>query len=281
MDHAVSNDHNFYFRRTVMSDSTPVILITGSAKRIGRAIALHMARSGWRVALHYRTSKFDALATQRDCERYTEGSQLFCTNFKIENEVASLVPNIVAQMGRLDAIVNNASIFPFDEAQSFTYEALQANMFVNAAAPICLANSFYHYIKNIPREQPYCEGVVVNILDQKLWNLNSDFFSYTLSKSALETATTLMAKTLAPLIRVAGVAPGTVLKWDGAINKNQNVLKAHSGLLPLHRLTDLEDLVSAIHFVITNRSITGSTILLDAGQHLVGTDHDPLMIDDA
>ncbi len=260
----------------------PVVLVTGAAKRLGRAIALHLARAGWRVAVHYGSSALDAQATMADCTALTPGSAVFQADLANEAATRALLPAVVAQLGRVDAVVNCAALFAHDNAASFSYAALQAHMFANTAAPIVLAQALHAHVQQRQAQggangtvqaqvSTHAQGVVVNLLDQKLWNPNPDFLSYTLSKAALESANTLLAMALAPQVRVVGVAPGLTLTSHMLSDEKFQALHA---LSPLGRSSSPDDVCSAVLFALTNASITGTTLLVDGGQHLMKFERD-------
>ena len=168
--------------------------------------------------------------------------------------------------GRRGVIVNNASVFEQDSAESFVYAALARHLATNTAAPVVLAQALAAHLK--ARDG---RGAVVNLLDQKLWNPNPDFFSYTLSKAALESATTLLAQALAPHLRVVGVAPGLTL--TSHMLSDEKFAQLHA-LSPLGRSSTPEDVAATVKFALENRSITGTTLLVDGGQHLMKFDRD-------
>jgi len=173
---------------------------------------------------------------------------------------------VAEHMGHVDAVVNSAALFEHDSADNFCYAMLQKHMLTNTAAAIMLAQKLHAHA---------CErdgsGVVVNMLDQKLWNLNPDFFSYTLSKASLETANTVLAKALAPQLRVVGVAPGLTL--TSHMLSDEKFQDLHK-LSPLGRSSSVEDVVATVLFALNNSSITGTTILVDGGQHLMPFERD-------
>ena len=244
-------------------------LVTGSAKRLGREIALALAEGGWQVAVHYRGSAEDATKTVADCGRLAKTGAFFSSiNADLDDEkaVQSLLPRVVELFGQVDAVVNSASMFQHDSIAGFGYEALQSHMRANAGAPILLAHALHAHVS-----ARSATGVVVNLLDQKLWNPNPDFFSYTLSKAALEAANTLLAIALAPQLRVVGVAPGLTLNSHMLSQKQFD--KLHK-LSPLGRSSTPRDIALAVKFALENSSITGTKLLEDGGQHLMKFDRD-------
>ena len=253
-----------------------VVLVTGAGKRLGREIALCLARAGWRVAVHYRGSAPEADRTAAECAALTKGAAVFQADLSDEAATRALLPAVVARMGRVDAVVNCAALFEHDTASSFSYSAMDAHLRANTAAPIILAQALHAHIADDIAADPAriqtapC-GVVVNMLDQKLWNPNPDFLSYTLSKAALESANTLLAMALAPLVRVVGVAPGLTLTSHML---SDDKFKAFHALSPLGRSSTPEDVCAAVLFALTNRSITGTTLLVDGGQHLMKFERD-------
>jgi NAD(P)-dependent dehydrogenase (short-subunit alcohol dehydrogenase family) len=264
----------------------PVVLVTGAAKRLGREIALALARAGWRVAVHYRGSEQDALQTVADCAAATaaasagtaaKGTALqstalapasahFQADLADEAATRALVPQVLAQMGRLDAVVNSAALFEHDAPTSFSYALLEQHLRVNTGAPVVLAQALHAHV-----QERQATGVVVNLLDQKLWNQNPDFLSYTLSKAALEAANTMLAMALAPQVRVVGVAPGLTLTSHLLADDKFKTLHT---LSPLGRSSTPQDVCTTVLFAMQNQSITGTTLLVDGGQHLMKFERD-------
>jgi NAD(P)-dependent dehydrogenase (short-subunit alcohol dehydrogenase family) len=241
------------------------VLVTGGARRLGRAIALELAAHGWQVAVHYRGSAQEAQQTAADCARHAPADS-FQAELGNEAQLRALVPAVVHRFGRLDAVVNNASRFEHDDARSFSLASLEHHMVANTGAPVLLAQALAAHL-----EQRDGNGAVVNLLDQKLWNPNPDFFSYTLSKAALEAATTLLAQGLAPRLRVVGVAPGLTL--TSHLLPQEKFEQLHK-LSPLGRSSTPGDVAHAVRFALENGSITGTTLLVDGGQHLMKFDRD-------
>jgi NAD(P)-dependent dehydrogenase (short-subunit alcohol dehydrogenase family) len=255
--------------------SPPVVLVTGASRRLGREIALALAAGGWQVAVHYRDSEAEAMATVADCARLAGASAAFQADLGDEAAVRGLLPAVAARMGRVDAVVNNASTFEQDSAASFGFAALDKHLHSNTGAAVLLAQALHAHIAARGGEGAQsaegAQGAVVNLLDQKLWNQNPDFFSYTLSKAALEAAGTMLALALAPLVRVVGVAPGLTLT-SHLLSDAQ--FEARHKLSPLGRSSTPADVAAAVKFALENRSITGTTLLVDGGQHLMKFERD-------
>jgi NAD(P)-dependent dehydrogenase (short-subunit alcohol dehydrogenase family) len=242
-----------------------VALVTGSAKRIGRAIALTLAQRGWDIAVHYGQSADDAHATVRYIEALGRRATALQCDLSDEAAVKLLLRRAIAAMGPVTCIVNNASLFRHDSAHDFSVAQLDAHMHANLAAPILLAQALHDATPT------GAQAVVVNLLDQKLFNLNPDFLSYTLSKAALHSATTMLAQALAPRVRVVGVAPGiTMVSGD---QTPEGFAKAHT-VTPLGKSSTPEDVASAVCFVVESPAITGTTLLVDGGQHLIPLQRD-------
>jgi NAD(P)-dependent dehydrogenase (short-subunit alcohol dehydrogenase family) len=242
-----------------------VALVTGGAKRLGREIALALADASWDIAVHFHTSQAEAEQTADTIRRRGRRAACFQCDLSDEAAVNTLVPRVVAQFGAVHCIVNNASLFDFDGAGDFQVARLDAHMHTNLCAPILLAQALH------AATPEGGQGVVVNLLDQKLYNLNPDFLSYTLSKAALQNATTLLAQALAPKVRVIGVAPGLTL--ISHMQTNEEFALAH-GMSPLGESSRPEEVAQTVVFVAQNRAFTGSTLLVDGGQHLVRFDRD-------
>jgi NAD(P)-dependent dehydrogenase (short-subunit alcohol dehydrogenase family) len=253
------------------------VLVTGAAKRLGRAIALDLAAHGWAVAVHYRGSAVEAAQTVSDLRALGATAVAVQADLAVELEARALLPQAaraLAEVGMppaaLRAVVNSASLFDFDDAASFSYGRMDAHLHANTAAPVVLAQALASHV----RAQAGAQGqepapgaaCVVNLLDQKLWNPNPDFLSYTLSKAALRAATTLLAQALAPAVRVVGVAPGLTLTSHML---SDEAFAALHRLSPLGRSSTPEDVAAAVRFALENQSVTGTELLVDGGQHLM------------
>lgn len=250
------------------SEHIRCVLVTGAGRRLGRAIALGLARAGWGVAVHYHRSVDGAAQTLADCQALGVPACSLSADLADEDATSALVPAAVQALGQLDAVVNCASLFAYDGAQDFSYAMMQRHLASNTGAPIVLARDLHQHIlqrRGAGGAGATTEGAVVNLLDQKLWNQNPDFMSYTLSKAALEAATTMLALALAPQVRVVGVAPGLTL--TSHMLSQEKFEQLHQ-LSPLGRSSSPEDVVATVRFALENRSITGTSLLVDGGQHL-------------
>ena len=185
-------------------------------------------------------------------------------------EVQALLPAAAQALGRVDHLVNNASLFSYDDAHQADPALMAVHWAVNATAPVLLAQALARHLRD-----RQAQGAVVNLLDQKLWNPNPDYFSYTLSKAALKEATVLLAQGLAPTLRVVGVAPGVTLP-SGPMTEAEH--ERASRMTPLGRSSTPEDIARAVRFALESPAITGSTLLVDGGQHLAGQSRDVLFL---
>ena len=250
----------------VSERSTRCALVTGAGRRLGRETALALAKAGWDVAVHFNRSVEGAHATVAECQALGVRSAAFAADLADEAAANGLLPAITAALGPVDAVVNSASLFEHDSAESFSYALMEKHLRSNTAAPIALARALHQHIQQRRADgEASAEGVVVNLLDQKLWNQNPDFMSYTLSKAALEAAGTMLALALAPLVRVVGVAPGLTL--TSHMLSDERFAQLHK-LSPLGRSSTPADVAATVRFALENRSITGTTLLVDGGQHL-------------
>jgi NAD(P)-dependent dehydrogenase (short-subunit alcohol dehydrogenase family) len=246
-----------------------VALVTGAGRRIGREIALGMARAGWDVAVHYRASQAEAEDVVHAIRALGRRAVALQADLANEHAVRALPRETVHLLGALDCIVNNASLFEYDKPDAFSPSLLAAHMQCNLAAPLLLAQELHALVPEGG------QAVVVNLLDQKLYNLNPDFLSYTLSKSALHTATTMLAQALAPKLRVVGVAPGiTMVSGD---QTEDGFERAHQ-VTPLGRSSTPQDIVDAVCYAANARALTGTTLLVDGGQHLVPLERDVMFL---
>jgi len=249
--------------------NSKVALVTGAAKRLGRGIALALAQRGWDVAVHYGRSADEAMATVREIEQLGRRAAALQCDLADEQAVNGLLGRAEEALGRVTCVVNNASLFESDTAADFRFANLDRHMHANLGAPLVLARALH------AATPEGAQSVIVNLLDQKLFNLNPDFLSYTLSKAGLHTATTVLAQALAPKVRVIGVAPGlTLVSGD---QTEEGFAKAYK-MTPLGRSSTPEDVASAVCFAAENQSMTGTTLLVDGGQHLIPLQRDVMFV---
>ena len=252
--------------------STRTALVTGAARRIGREISLALARDGWDVAVHYATSRDDALDTVSQIKALGRRAIAVNRDLAVEPGVMSLLAECENELAPVSCVVNNASLFEYDNVARFTGDHLARAMRTNAAAPIMLARALHQHLAGDAR------GVVINLLDQKLENPNPDFFSYTLSKAALKEATTLLAIALAPKVRVVGIAPGITLASN--LQSDSGFVAAH-GKTPLGRSSTAADIAQAAVYLANAAAVTGTILLVDGGQHLVPSSRDVMFLTEA
>lgn len=238
----------------------PLALVTGAARRLGRVIALDLARHGWDLALHCRWSLDEAEETARDVRALGARAEVFVVDFEQAQACEALVPDVVQRCGRLDAVVNNASFFEHDDLATFSVAAMERHWRVNTAPAILMARSLFDHLT-----ARHARGCIVNLLDQKLAHPNPDYLSYTLSKAALASATLMLARALAPTVRVCGVSPG--LTFDSPLIDTPTLQRLQAGT-PLHQGSDPADVAAAVRFLLLNQSTTGVDLVVDAGSHL-------------
>jgi NAD(P)-dependent dehydrogenase (short-subunit alcohol dehydrogenase family) len=249
-------------RQILMTDTAfqPTALVTGAAKRIGRAIALELVRQGYHVALHCNRSRTDADALQAQIEAGGGKACVVVGDLGEGDKVAGIVAEANAALGPLSLLVNSASLFEADSVGSLTARSWNEQMAVNAQAPVLLTQAFAAQIASNA-----VDPSVVNLIDQRVLNPRPDYFSYYLSKSVLYVATKTLAQALAPRIRVNGIGPGPTLQ--AASQTAEEFAQEAAGTL-LHHSSAVEDIVQAVLYLASARSVTGQMIAVDAGQHL-------------
>ena len=240
--------------------TTRTVLVTGAAKRLGRAIALDLARHGWNIALHYNTSEREARATVEDARTAGVKVAPLRADLMRESDTAELVARAVKELGPLDALINSASLFENDEWVDASRASWDKHMEVNLRAPFVLSQAF---AKQLPRDR---KGSIVNLIDQRVLKPTPQFMSYSLSKAGLYWLNTTLAQALAPRIRVNAVGPGPTMRnprqseTDFAHQREATVLK--SGAEP-------QDVCDAVRYLLDASSVTGQMIAVDGGQHLI------------
>jgi NAD(P)-dependent dehydrogenase (short-subunit alcohol dehydrogenase family) len=252
-----------------------VVLITGAARRIGRALALGFAARGWDVAVHYGASREEADEVVAQIVALGRRAVALHAELGDETQVARLLPDCTATLGRPSCIVNNASRFEEDTARDVGYELLLKLTAMNVGAPLVLARMLYDATPDAALRDESQRGVVINVLDQKLYNMNPDYLSYTLSKAALQTATVALAQALAPKLRVVGLAPGLTMQSG---DQTQDGFEAAHRMTPLGRASRPEDIVAAALYLADAAGVTGTTLVVDGGQHLVPLPRDVMFL---
>jgi NAD(P)-dependent dehydrogenase (short-subunit alcohol dehydrogenase family) len=234
-------------------------LVTGGARRIGRALALALAEAGFAVAIHHHRSRQDAGALAADIERNDGKAVVLAADLADEAAVERLLPAATAALGPVGVLVNNASLFDNDTLATATRASWEAHLAVNLRAPLVLTQRFAALLP------PDAGGVVVNMLDERVWNLTPYFLSYTLAKSALWTLTRTAALALAPRIRVNGIGPGPTLPSP---RQSPEQFLERCRAMPLKRGTSPEEIAAALRFILAAPAMTGQMIALDGGEHL-------------
>ena len=266
--------------------SNKAVLVTGAAKRLGREIALEFARQGWDIAIHYGRSANEAKQTVTDILALGVKALAFQADLSNEVEAKELFTAVAKAFPNLGCIINSASIFEYDRANSDTPlsgKNVLAHMQVNLTAPIILSQMFFEHQKQHFLSQMFfehqkqhqlegeCIPSVIQLLDQKLINPNPDYLSYTLSKSALLSSIEILAVDFAPLLRVIGLAPGITL--PSGDQTAEGFSKAHQ-MTPLGRSSKAIDVAKAAVFLAESSAITGTTLYVDGGQHLLPSERD-------
>ncbi len=234
-------------------------LVTGAARRIGAAIARRLARDGWAIGLHYNSSRAEAEAFAEELKRSGARVALLQADLAEFGQTRGLIPACVEALGPPLCVVNNASIFERDGVRDVTGERWQAHQDINLRAPVLLAQAFDTALPEGSR------GNIINLIDQRVLRPTPDFFSYTLSKSALWTATRTMAQALAPRIRVNAIAPGPVLR--NIYQSEEDFAREWQSTL-LGRGANPEEIADAVTFILRAEAMTGQMIALDGGEHL-------------
>ena len=239
----------------------PRALVTGAGTRLGAAMAEALGARGFAVAIHYRSSATGAQDTARAVEAAGGRAVIVQADLATEDGLAALLPDAAAALGGPPGLlINNASTFAADDARSFDRESWLFHMDANLYAPLRLAAAFD---AALPASQ---RGLIINMIDQRVWKLNPTFFTYTLSKSALWTATRTLAQALAPRIRVNGIGPGPTLR---SIHQSAAEFAAEAAATLTGEGSCPAEIVRAMLYLLDAHSVTGQMIASDGGQHLM------------
>ena len=247
-------------RRTSGGDRVPrVARVTGGARRLGRAMALGLAADGWDVAVHCHGSAAAAGEVAALIEARGRQAAVVRADLAREEAAAEVIDAAVAALGPIGLLVNNASIFELDRLETADRESWARHIEINLRAPVVLIQGF---AARLPAE---AEGLVVNMLDQRVLNLTPNFLSYSVSKAGLWAATQVLARQLAPRIRVNAIGPGPALKPAAVADADWAELERS---VPLRRGTSPEEIVAALRFIVDARSMTGQLVTLDGGMQM-------------
>jgi NAD(P)-dependent dehydrogenase (short-subunit alcohol dehydrogenase family) len=252
-----------------MSEATKRrVLVTGGAQRLGALLCTQFAHAGWEVWCHYQRS--GELANALVADLRAQGYQAYTVQADLADDAGrtAMVEKIVGESGPLQCLVNSASAFDPDLADAFNANDLRAHLEVNLVAPLALSQAM---VQSLPQDAPAGECSIIHVLDQKVFNLNPDYFSYTISKLALERAVALQAQALAPRVRVCGVAPGLMF-LSGP--QTQDNFDRSSRVNLMQRAIDPAQVAATCLFLAQNPCITGTTVCVDNGQHLVPLERD-------
>ncbi len=234
-------------------------LVTGAAKRIGRAIALALAKAGYNIGVHYGHSHDDAQALVNELEALGVKAHAIQGDLSDVANVAGVIDKARAALGPLDVLVNNASVFADDRARSLTIESWQTHMDTNLLAPVLLSQAFAAQSDIRPGAS------IINMIDQRVLKPSPPFFSYSMSKAGLWHATRTLAQALAPNIRVNAVGPGPTLR---SIHQSEKDFEREARSTLLQKPTSPEEVAAAVIYLLNASSVTGQMICVDSGQHL-------------
>ena len=235
------------------------LLITGAATRVGKAIALHFAERGWNIALHYFRSSAKAKELKKIIEQHWVKVALIKADLKNPKQTEKIIPLAKKKLGAINCLVNNAALFEKDDIANFTNKSWNDHLNINLLAPTILTKQF---AKQAPKKTV---SNIINIIDQRIFNLTPFFMSYTISKSGLQTLTKTMAMRLGPNIKVNAIAPGPTIKSKRQTDRHfRNQVRSTL----LKKSVRLEDICDSIEFLINNNSVTGQIIAVDSGQNL-------------
>jgi NAD(P)-dependent dehydrogenase (short-subunit alcohol dehydrogenase family) len=234
-------------------------LITGAGRRIGRALSLAMAGAGYDIAIHHLRSRDDAESLAAEIAGLGRRAAILTADLTDEQDTRALIPRAVAALGPVTLLINNASLFEDDRLATFDARSWRGHMEVNLHAPLILAQML---AAALPQDR---QGLIINLLDQRVWRPNPQFFTYGLSKAALWSATQTLAQALAPRIRVNGIGPGPTLP---SIHQTPEMFAAEAANVPLERRAEPGDIAAAALYLIDASAVTGQMIAVDGGQHL-------------
>jgi len=235
------------------------LLITGAATRVGKAIALHFAERGWNIAIHYFRSSSKAKELKKILEQNWIKVVLIKADLKNLKQTEKIIPLAKKKLGNIDCLINNAALFEKDDILNFTPKSWSDHLNINLLAPAILTKQF------AKQTSKKTVSNIINIIDQRIFNLTPFFMSYTISKSGLQTLTKTMAMRLGPNIKVNAIAPGPTIKSK---RQTERHFKNQVRSTLLKKTVRLEDICDTVEFLINNNSVTGEIIAVDSGQNL-------------
>ena len=249
-----------------MTSTRKRILVTGGARRVGRRFVEHLSAAGHAVVIHANSNAAEADALCKQLRAGNPDVWAIAADLSDHTAACALVDQ-AAQLagGPLSGLINSASVFDYDTPGAMKPDVFELAMKVNLRAPALLSERFH------AQADPARDNCIVNLLDQKLWNMNPDFYSYTLSKAGLLAATDMMARSFAPRVRVNAIAPGLLLP---SFDQTQEEFEAVASRNPMGRPIDLANLMSAASFLLDNSALTAQVIHLDNGQRLSTSERD-------
>src|SRR5262245_28415706 len=236
-----------------------VALVTGAARRIGKRIALTLAEQGWHVAIHYRKSAAKAGAVAAEARLRGVRAMTVEADLAKEREVEAVMPKVAEHLGPVSLLVNNASVFEMDKAETATRASWDKHIETNLRAPLVLSQAF---ARQFTADRG---GNIINLLDQRVWKLTPYFLSYTVAKMGLWTLTRTLALSYAPRIRVNGIGPGPTLPSP---RQTPEQFAQQSAAMPLGHGATPQEIARAVLFILDSPSMTGQMIALDGGEHL-------------
>ena len=245
-----------------------VALVTGAARRLGRAMALALAEDGWDVAIHYATSEEAAEATAGDIRVLGRRSEIFRADLLREEQIETLVPAVAERLGAPTLLVNNASVFEYDTLSRATRESWDRHMMSNLRAPFVLTQAVAALAPDpVPdgNGEPLAQALVVNMIDQRVLKPTPEFMTYSIAKAGLWWFTRTSAQALAPRLRVNAIGPGPTMRGE---RQSEAHFEAQRTGTILGRGADAEGIVRALRYFLSAPSVTGQIICVDGGQHL-------------
>lgn len=244
-------------------------LVTGAGRRLGRAMALYLGGRGYDVAVHYAGSRDEAEAVAAEIRAMGRKAVTVAADVLVEAQVQRLVPEAVAALGGpLTVLVNNASIFEHDDFSTATRESWDRHIESNLRAPFVLTQAFAAQVPDPVIDEagePVAQGVIVNMVDQRVWKLTPEFASYTVAKAGLWALTQTAAQGLAPRVRVNAIGPGPTLRGG---RQTAEAFAAQRAATVLRRGAHPQDICAALGFLVDSPAVTGQMIAVDGGQHL-------------